>query len=121
MKQLLVILFCSIGISVYAVEYMPMQSAMPSATMQSVNNTGVMSSGSAYTSAVYAVGASGVSSAPSPAAGPRKAPPGGGGGESGYDPNNPQFSPLGDALIPLLLMVMAYATYLLLRRRKSRV
>jgi hypothetical protein len=29
--------------------------------------------------------------------------------------------PLGDALIPLLLMVMAYATYLLLRRRKSRV
>lgn len=120
MKQLLVILFCSIGISVYAVEYMPMQSAMPSATMQSVNNTGVMSSGSAYTSAVYAVGASGVSSAPSPAAGPRKAPPGGG-GESDYDPNNPQFAPLGDALIPLLLMVMAYATYLLLLRRRSRV
>lgn len=29
--------------------------------------------------------------------------------------------PLGDALIPLLLMVMAYATSVLLRRRKSRV
>ena len=29
--------------------------------------------------------------------------------------------PIGDALIPLLLMVMAYATSVLLRRRKSRV
>ena len=29
--------------------------------------------------------------------------------------------PIGDALIPLLLMVMAYATYLLLRRRKRSV
>ena len=48
-----------------------------------------------------------------------------------YSPGGPRRSntpgaigtqqPLGDALIPLLLMVMAYATSLLLRRRKSRV
>ena len=55
------------------------------------------------------------------AGGPRRAPstpgtpytPGQGSQENQF--------PIGDALIPLLLMVMAYATYLLLRRRKSRV
>lgn len=89
--------------------------SVPSATMQSVNSSAYMSSGSTFTSTVYSVGAS----APSPTASPRKAPPGGG-GESGYDPNNPQFSPIGDALFPLLLMVMVYATSLLLRRRRKR-
>ena len=119
MKKILAILILMIGIKAYAVDYTigASQATAPSVTMQSVNSSAYMSSGSTYTSEIYTVGAS----APSAAAGPRKAPPGGGGGTSDYDPSNPQFSPIGDALIPLLLMVMAYATYLLLRRRKSRV
>lgn len=36
------------------------------------------------------------------------------------DPKDPYLTPIGDALIPLLLMVMAYATFVLLRRRKGR-
>ena len=116
MRHVFSILFCAFCISVYAVDFMPMQPVMQPATMQSVNKTGMMNSGSTYAPVVYEVGASN----PSPAMGPRKAPPGGGGGTSGYDPSNPQFAPLGDALIPLLLMVVAYATYVFLRRRKSR-
>ena len=93
------------------------QTELPSIGMQSVNNSAVMSSGSAYTSATYEVGASGVR-ASVPANGPRKAPPTTHGGTT----NQPGLTtPLGDALIPLLLMAMAYATYLLLRRRKNRV
>lgn len=76
----------------------------------------MMSSGSTYASEVYAIGASSPSAAPS---GPRRAP-GTPTGESTYDPNNPQFSPIGDALIPLLLMVMVYATVLFLCRRRKR-
>ena len=37
------------------------------------------------------------------------------------DPKDPYLTPIGDAFIPLLLMVMAYAAYTLLRRRRSRV
>ena len=37
------------------------------------------------------------------------------------DPKDPYLTPIGDALIPLLLMMMAYAISILLRRRKSRV
>ena len=54
----------------------------------------------------------------SPARGPRKAPPGGG-GESGYDPNNPQFSPIGDALWPMLWMILAYGIVAFIRRKKN--
>lgn len=117
MKKILAILILMIGIKAYAVDYTigASQATAPSVSMQSVNSSAYMSSGSTYTSEIYTVGAS----APSAAAGPRKAPPGGG-GTSDYDPNNPQFSPLGDALIPLLLMGMAYAAYVFLRRRKSR-
>lgn len=74
-----------------------------------------MSSGSTFTSTVYSVGAS----APSPTARPRKAPPGGG-GESGYDPNNPQFSPIGDALWPMLWMILAYGIVAFIRRKKNK-
>lgn len=117
MKKILAILVLMIGIKAYAVDYTigASQATAPSVTMQSVNNSAYLSTGSDYSSNVYDVG----QSAPA-RAGVRKAPPGGG-GASDYDPSNPQFSPIGDALIPLLLMVMAYATYLLLRRRKSRV
>ena len=117
MKRLIGILICFISIVAYAVDYTPFASQYTVETpMRSVNNASYMSSGSVYTSEVYAVGASGPASAPSR---PRYAPPGT--DNSGYDPNNPQFAPLGDAFITLLLMVMAYATSILLRRRKSRV
>ena len=116
MKRILALVLM-IGIKAFAVDYTigASQATAPSVTMQSVNNSAYLSTGSDYSSNVYDVG----QSAPA-RAGVRKAPPGGG-GASDYDPSNPQFSPIGDALIPLLLMVMAYATYLLLRRRKSRV
>ena len=87
----------------------------PQACFQSTST--MMSSGSTYASEVYAIGANSPSATPS---GPRRVS-GLGTDDSGHDPNNPQFSPLGDAFIPLLLMVMAYATSILLRRRKSRV
>lgn len=122
MKQILAILFCTIGISVYAVDFTPMQATAPSASMQSVNNGSFMSAGSSYAPVVHDVGAY------SPmASGPLRAKAGGfddittgeATPEGGYDPNNTQFSPIGDALIPLLLMGMAYATYIFLRRRKK--
>ena len=116
MRNMLTIFLCAIGISVYAVDYAPFASSVPpSAAMQSVNNSGYMTVGSSYSSDVYAVGSYSPSSAP--AAGPRKAPPSTG-GESGYDPNNPQFAPLGDALLPLLLMALAFTGLTYLRKSK---
>ena len=115
MKRLLFICICAMGLSVYAVDYSPMASSLPSQTMQSVNNTSYMSSGSTYTSAVYEVGSYSPSAAP--VGGPKKAPPGTG-GESTYDPNNPQFSPLGDAILPLILMALVFTGYIALRRKK---
>lgn len=116
MRHILSIFLCAIGISVYAVDYAPFASSVPpSAAMQSVNNTDYMTVGSSYSSDVYAVGSYSPSHAP--AVGPRKAPPGTG-GESTYDPNNPQFAPIGDALFPLLLFALAYGAWILTRRKK---
>jgi len=122
MRQLFAILFCTIGISAYALDYTPIQATAPTATMQSVNKGDYMSAGSSYAPNVHEVGAT----TPSRGAGPRKSgfndiTTGEATGEGGYDPGNTHFGPVGDALIPLLLMVMAYASYLLLRRRKIRV
>lgn len=90
------------------------QTELPSIGMQSVNNSAVMSSGSAYTSATYEVGASGVR-ASVPANGPRKAPPTTTGGTT----NQPGFTtPLADAYLPLMLLAVAYAVCMSLRRRK---
>ena len=90
------------------------QTELPSIGMQSVNNSSVMSSGSAYTSATYEVGASGVR-APVPATGPRKAPPTTNGGTT----NQPGIAtPLADACLPLMLLAVAYAVCMSLRRRK---
>jgi len=115
MRKMLAIFLCAIGISVYAVEYAPFASDLPpAAAMQSVNNSRYMTVGSSYSSDVYAVGS--YSPLHAPAAGPRKAPPGTG-GESGYDPNNPQFAPIGNVLLPLLMMALAYA--LVTYRRKA--
>lgn len=89
------------------------QTELPSIGMQSVNNSSVMYSGSAYTSATYEVGASGVR-ASVPANGPRKAPPTTNGGTT----DQPGFTtPLSDAMLPLTLMALAYAVYLILRKR----
>lgn len=90
------------------------QTELPSIGMQSVNNSAVMFSGSAYTSATYEVGASGVR-ASVPANGPRKAPPTTTGGTT----NQPGFTtPLADACLPLMLLAVAYAVCMSLRRRK---
>ena len=117
MKRYIIILLCLIGIHVYAVDYVPYVAAStaPVASMQSVNSTSFMSSGSAYSSDVYEVG----SFTPSAPAGNkvRKAPPGT--DTSGHDPNNPQFSPIGDAIIPLLAMALIYL--LVAYRRKTKV
>ena len=123
-KQLIIIsLMLLVPFAVWAQRYDAQQpsygAVSPSVTFRSTSGT-YMSSGSTYSSAVFEIGSSSPSSAP--ASGPRKGPPSvtPGTPSDGYDPSNPTL-PLGDALIPLLLMVMAYATYLLLRRRKSRV
>ena len=124
MRRILTIVLCFFGFSLYAVEYTPIIpqtqtpaiDMQPSMTMQSVNTSGYMVSGSMYSSNVYEVGsASPISSSPgSPI---RKAPPGTG-GESKYDPDNPQFAPIGDAVEPMLLMAMALAGLIYLRRKK---
>ena len=114
MKKIFAILILMIGIKAYAVDYTigASQATAPSVTMQSVNNSAYLSTGSNYSSNVYDVG----QSAPA-RAGVRKAPPGGG-GASDYDPNNPPFSPIGDALFPLLLFALAYGAWILTRRKK---
>ena len=119
MRHLFAIIISALSLSLCAVEYAPitLSHTKPLVSMGSVNNSSYMTTGSTLSANVYEVGAYSPSG---PASGPRRAP-GTPTGESTYDPNNPQFSPLGDTLIPLLLMVMAYATSILLRRRKSRV
>ena len=122
MKRIIVLLLCCISISLCAADYTPFGSnySMPSAAMQSVNNAGYMSSGSTYSSTVHEVGSSSPNNSPS--RGLRKAPPGGTGTVSDYDPTNPQL-PLGDAVLPLLLMAMGFAVYSAARayRRRRRV
>jgi len=113
MRPILAILICSIGISAYAIDFTTTQAIAPTATMQSVNNNVYMSSGSTYSAEVYDVGAY----SPSQAAGVRKSSPGK--DNSGYDPSNPQFSPLGDAVLPLMLMALALAGIVYLRRRRK--
>ena len=114
MRRILTIVLCFFGFSLYAVEYTPIipQTQAPTINMQPVNNTAFMSSGSTYSPAVYEVG---VYSPAKPSI--RKAPPGTG-GESDYDPDNPQFAPIGDAVEPMLLMALALAGLIYLRRKK---
>ena len=124
MRRILTIVLCFFGFSLYAVEYTPIIpqtqtpaiDMQPSMTMQSVNTSGYMVSGSMYSPIVYEVGSASPTSS-SPGSPIRKAPPGVG-GESGYDPNNPQFAPIGDAVEPMLLMAMALAGLIYLRRKK---
>lgn len=117
MRRFIIILFCAVGIQIYAAENTPFASnraTAPAAAMRSVNNTAHMSSGSTYTPAVYAVGAS------NPAQGPHKAPPTVNPGTTTTDEfENPNYGPVGDALIPLMLMALAFVGYTYLRRRKQ--
>ena len=118
MKRILfILLVCITGTQLYAFEIASFSDFVesPTMTMQSVNSTEYMSNGSAYSSIVYAVG----SSSPS-RAGVRKAPPSVGTEvtEGGYDPNNPQFAPIGDALFPLLIIASAFAVFTYFRRRR---
>lgn len=118
MRRYIIILLCLIGIQAYAVDYVPyvVNSTAPAASMQSVNNTSYMSSGSTYSSAVHTVNTESPYAAAS-GRGVRKAPPGTDG--SGYNPSNPQFSPIGDAVIPLLIMALIYM--IVAYRRKTKV
>ena len=117
MRKLLMIFVWAIGIAVYATDYMPFAADIqPSMPMQSVNASGYMVSGSMYSPIVYEVGSASPTSS-SPGSPIRKAPPGAG-GESDYDPNNPQFAPIGDAVEPMLLMAMVLAGLIYLRRKK---
>ncbi|MBR1425852.1 MAG: hypothetical protein IJ581_00205 [Paludibacteraceae bacterium] len=115
MKAFFVSILCIISMGLCAADFTP--ATTPSTTMQSVNNASYMSSGSTYTSNVYEVGAYSPA-AHAPARAPRKTPPGT--DNSGYDPNNPQFAPIGDAVLPLLLMAVLFAGITCLRNKRRR-
>ena len=86
----------------------------PQACFQSTST--MMSSGSTYTPEVYAVGSYSPSSAtPS---GPRRVS-GLGTDDSGYQGgNNPQFSPIGAAVLPLLIMALAFTAIRAHRKKR---
>lgn len=122
MKKIVVILMLSlVGIGVKAVnQTFVATQPTPAATMQSVNGTGAMSTGSAYSSDVYEVGSQ------SPTSGPHRAKMDGDDfpvldpSKPTTDPNNPQYGPLGDAVLPFTLLSMVAAGVVYLRRRKQQ-
>ncbi len=117
MKKILGIMVFVLGIAGYAAAQSFQQAVAPAVNMQSVNNSSMMMSGSSYSSPIQEVGAY------SPA-GPHKAKKDGDDfpvldpTKTGDDPNNPQYGPVGDALIPLMLCAGAY---LILRARRRMV
>jgi hypothetical protein len=120
-KQLIIIsLMLLVPFAVWAQRYDAQQpsygAVTPSVTFRSTSGT-YMSSGSTYSSAVFEIGSSSPSSAP--ASGPRKGPPSvtPGTPSDDYDPNNPTL-PLGDALLPLMLMALAYMVIRVRRKRQ---
>ena len=117
MKQMIIILLCTVSISICAAD-LPSAYYMStsSSAMTSVNQSSYMTTGSKYTSSVHEVGASSpVAHAPSK---PRKTGGPGGTDDGSYNPQPPQFGSIGGALIPLLIMVLIYA--MVLYRRKSK-
>lgn len=88
----------------------------PSASFHSTGSA-MMTSGSTYTPAVYEVGSSSPHSAPGirRTGGPGSVTPG---TTADDDPENTQIGSLDDAVLPLLLMALAFAGYVALRRRK---
>jgi len=112
---MITILICSLAINLFAVNFTPFvePANVPLAEMQSVNNASFMSSGSTHASTIYEV----KSSTPEATGRSiRKAPPGKDDGT--HDPNNPQFSPIGDAVLPLLALAILYAAFLFLHFRR---
>ena len=127
MKQLLIILLCSISLSISAADYLPFSAPMPMpySTMTSVNQSSYMTTGSKYKPSVHAIEASSpIAYAPGR---PRRSgfndigtgQEVGSGGVDSYDPTNTQFSPVGSALIPLLIMALLYAVVLYRRKTKA--
>ncbi len=121
MKRMITILICSLAVNLFAADFTPFaaSASAPLAKMESVNNVSFMSSGSTYSSDIYDIDASAPSSNGRSV---RKA--GGPGTPSGestdYDPNNPQFSPIGDAVLPLLALAILYEfLFLHFRRRQA--
>ena len=117
MKRMITILICSLAINLFAVNFTPFvePANVPLAEMQSVNNASFMSSGSTHASTIYEV----ESSTPEATGRSiRKAPPGKDDGT--HDPNNPQFSPIGDAVLPLLALAILYAAFLFLHFRRRQ-
>ncbi len=117
MKRMITILICSLAINLFAVNFTPFVAPanVPLAEMQSVNNASFMSSGSTHASTIYEV----ESSTPEATGRSiRKAPPGKDDGT--HDPNNPQFSPIGDAVLPLLALAILYAAFLFLHIRRRQ-
>lgn len=117
MKRMITILICSLAINLFAVNFTPFvePANVPLAEMQSVNNASFMSSGSTHASTIYEVKPS------TPEATGRyirKAPPGKDDGT--HDPNNPQFAPIGDAVLPLLALAILYAAFLFLHFRRRQ-
>ena len=131
MKKQIIILLLALIIpcAAFAQGYTERQPAFgataPSVSFRSTSGA-YMSTGSAYSSTVHEVG-SYSPAAHAPGSGPRKAggfndipvdddktedPTG-----DGYDPSNPTL-PLGDAILPLLLCVLAYGAWILTRRKK---
>jgi len=116
MKKILGIMVFVLGITGYAAAQSFQQAVAPAVNMQSVNNSSMMTSGSSYSSAVQEVGAY------SPA-GPHKAkkdelPTVDPTQPAEVDPQNTQYGPVGDALIPLMLCAGAY---LIIRARRRMV
>ena len=93
---------------------------MPATTFRSAGSA-MMSTGSAYAAnpVLNTDGTAALNGAASASTPMNR--PGGHIRKAGAFDDDSEDMPLGDALIPLLFMVMAYATYILLRRRKRRV
>ena len=120
MRRIITIVLCFFGVSLFAVEYTPIipQTQAPTIDMQPVNNTAFMSSGSTYSPAVYEVGAySPAQPSIRKASLPLPTPEG---EVSDYDPDNPRFAPLTDALIPLFLCALGYLMYTLYRKHQDK-
>lgn len=117
---MITILICSLAINLFAVNFIPFvePANVPLAEMQSVNNVSFMSSGSTYSSDIYDIDASAPSSYRHSVR--KSGLPGTGGESTGYDPNNPQFSPIGDAVLPLLALAILYAAFLFLHFRRRQ-
>ena len=124
-KQVIIILWMLlVPLAVFAQRYNTQQpsygAVAPSVTFRSTSGT-YMSSGSTYSSAVFEIGSSSPAHAPA-GSGPRKSgfndiTTGDPTGEGGYDPSNPTL-PLGDALMPLMLMALAYMVIRVRRKRQ---